>query len=127
MSVRSVLSPDKDKQPLLKFAASEVEQPSNIEDILRHVIIDFLTISFHDVYSLIEFCTYAEKLCSSGEFMGFYVRTSCPVVVFGTFKTIASISIVYSLVLGNDGCCSTFQESLCRHHECGNLCLLAFA
>jgi hypothetical protein len=127
MSVRSVLSPDKDKKPLLKFAASEVEQPSDVEDILRHIVIDFLTKLLHDIDSLIEFRAFAEELCSGGKFMCFCVRASCPIVVFGTFKAITSGSIVYSLFLGIDGRYSAFQESLCRYQKCGNPCLLAFA
>ena len=127
MSVRSVLSPDKDKKSLLKFTTSEVEQLCDVEYILRHIIINFLTKSFHKINRLIEFRTYAEELCSSGEFMSFYVRTSGSIVIFDTFKAITGISIVYSYFPGIDGRRSAFQESICGYQKCGNPCLLDFA
>jgi hypothetical protein len=127
MSVRSVLSPDKDKNALLKFATSEVEQLSDAENVLHHIIIDFLMKLFHNIDSLIEFRTYAEGLCSGGDFMGFYVGANCPIVVFGTFKTITGVLIIHPLFLGIDGRCSAFQESLRRCQKSRNPCLLGFA
>src|SRR5882762_5207134 len=127
MSVRSVLSPDKEKKFLLKFITSEVEQLCDVEDILRHIIINFLTKSFHKIDGLIKFRTYAEELCSSGEFMGSYVCTSGPIVVFDTFKAISGVSIVYLYFSCIDGRCSAFQKSICGYQKCGNPCLLEFA